>query len=148
MTGMTNLSEVAQFPVLDREGARTFLQYLDPDTDVFTFQTFTDSEARRKTFEINPRTKKRLDPLARTLHGTLNQHWTTLADLSRNGAGVFVTINKTKLQGRRTAENIIAVRAYFADFDAVDPKTIKTNLSLLGLMPHLITKSSEGKWHV
>jgi hypothetical protein len=148
MTDMTSISEVAQFPVLDREEAQTFLQYLDPDTDAFTFQTFTDSDEKREAFEINPRTKKPIDPLARTLHGTLDQHWTTLANLSRNGAGIFVTINRTMLQGRRTAENIVAVRAYFADFDEVDPETFKTNLSLIGLTPHLITQSSEGKWHV
>jgi hypothetical protein len=145
---MTQISEVAQFPVLDREAARTLLQYLDPDTDEFTFQTFTDSEARRKAFGANPGTKKRGDPLARTLHGTLDQHWTMLAELSRNGAGVFVTVNRTNLRGRRIAENVVAVRAYFADFDDVGPETIKANLLRLGLMPHLIVQSSASKWHV
>jgi hypothetical protein len=137
---------VAQFPVLDREAARTHLQYLDPDADEFTFQTYTDSEAGRKTFEINPRTKKPVDPLQRILHGTLDRHWTTLADLSRNGAAVCVTVNKTNLRGRK-AEDIVAVRAYFVDFDDVDPETIKATLLLLGLTPHLIVQSSAGRWH-
>ena len=39
---MTAPLSIAQFPVLSREAARTFLQYLDPDTETFTFQTFTD----------------------------------------------------------------------------------------------------------
>ena len=144
---MTDISEVAQFPVLDREAARTFLQCLDTDTDEFTFQTFTESEERRKVFEINPRTKRRVDPLARTLHGTLDQHWTTLVDLSRKGGGVFVTINRTNLVGR-TNENVVEVRAHFADFDSAEPETVVSNLKRLGLTPHMIVESSLGKWHV
>src|SRR5271169_6108779 len=96
----------------------------------------------------SPRSNKRSDPLARTLHGTLDQHWTTLADLSRNGAGVFVTVNKTTLVGRRTAENIIAARAYFLDCDGVEPADIKSFLRSFELAPHLIVESSSGKWHV
>jgi AAA domain/Primase C terminal 1 (PriCT-1) len=125
---MSERVEVAQFPVLDREAPQTFLRYLDPDTSDFTFQTFTDSEQRRKAFTIDPRTNKRFDPLARTLHGTLSQYWATLADLSRLGAGVFVTINRTTLHKPRTAENVTEIRAYFADFDEIQPDVIKTNL--------------------
>jgi RecA-family ATPase len=140
---MPDASEIAQFPVLDREDAQTFLQYLDPDTDEFTFQTFTDVEETRKTF-----LGKRSDPLARTLHGTLDQHWTTLAALSRSGAGVFVAINRTTLHGPRTAENITGIRSYFSDFDGTQPDVIKANLSLLGIKPHLVVQTSTGKWHV
>src|SRR5262249_7997973 len=125
-----------------------FLEYLDPDTSEFTFQTFTDSEKRRKGFRTDPRTKQRIDPLAKTLHGTLQQHWTRLADLSRSGAGVFVTINKTTLRGRRCTENMVAVRAYFADFDGTDVTVIKSNLLTFELMPHLAVQSSPGKWHL
>jgi hypothetical protein len=59
-----------------------------------------------------------------------------------------VTINKTALHGRRTAENIIAVRAYFADFDGADIAVIKSNLRSFRLMPHLSVQSSPGKWHL
>ena len=86
---MTKVSEVAQFPVLDREAAQTFLEHLDPDTTEFTFQTFTDSEERRKGLRTDPRTKRRIDPLAKTLHGTLEQHWTALA-ISREVALPFL----------------------------------------------------------
>jgi hypothetical protein len=144
---MTNPHEIAQFPVLDREAAQTFLRFLDPDTDEFTFQTYTDSDEKRKSFAINPRTKKPVDPLARILHGTLDQYWTTLADLSRNGAGVFVTINRTTLQGARSTENILEIRAFLTDFDGIASEVIEANLRRLGLRPHLIVQSSEGKWH-
>jgi hypothetical protein len=144
---MSERVEAAQFPVLDREAAQTFLRYLDPDTNDFTFQTFTDSEQRRKALTIDPRTDKPFDPLARTLHGTLSQYWATLADLSRQGAGVFVTINRTTLHKPRTAENIAEVRAYFADFDKIQPDVFEANLLLFELMPHIIVRTSEGGWH-
>ena len=128
--------DAAQLPAPDREEARKFLRRLDPDPDVFVFQTFDDSQTRR-----NP-------ALARTLHGTLDQHWSTLESLSRQGAGIFVCINKINPTGRRTKENVIAVRAYFADFDKLNPETIKSNLKSFGLVPHGIVKSSPGKWHV
>ena len=143
---MTDPLQIAQFPVLSREAARTFLQYLDPGAEAYMFQTFTDSEFKRNSFELNPRTKRRADPLAKTLHGTLDQHWTTLADLSRKGGGVFVVINRTNLVGR-ASENVVAVRAQFADFDSAKPETIVLNLKRLGLTPHMIVESSPGKWH-
>jgi AAA domain/Primase C terminal 1 (PriCT-1)/RepB DNA-primase from phage plasmid len=126
---------------------KNFLRYLDPVTNDFTFQTFTDSEERRKAFTIDPRTNKRFDPLARTLHGTLTQYWATLADLSRQGAGVFVTINRTILHKPRIAENITEIRAYFVDFDETHPNVIKINLQRFGLTPHVINQTSEGRWH-
>jgi hypothetical protein len=128
--------DAAQLPAPDREEARKFLRRLDPDRDEFVFQTFDDSQTRRNR------------ALARTLHGTLDQHWSTLEWLSRQGAGIFVCINKINPTGRRTKENVIALRAYFADFDRLNPATIKSNLRSFRLMPHVTVKSSPGKWHV
>src|SRR5437879_3328740 len=107
---MSETAYVAQFPVLDREAARTFLEFLDPDTDKFTFQTFTDSDEKKKTYQRNRRGRI-IDSLAKVLHGTLDQHWPTLVELSRAGAGVFVTINRTTFKGRNK-ESITGVRAY------------------------------------
>jgi hypothetical protein len=123
------------YPMLDREAARAFLRRLDSTTDVFVFQTFDDSAARRRA-------------LARTFHGTLEQHWVQLETLSRQGAGVFVCINKTDQNGKRTTESVTFVRAYFADFDGVPPQAIKESLARFGLTPHLVIESSRGKWHV
>ena len=133
---MNYISEVAQFPVIDREAARTFLRYLDPDSEVFVFQTFDDLQTRRNRI------------LARTLCGTLEEHWSILESLSRQGAGIFVCINKTDHTGKRTTENVILVRAFFADFDDVRPAAIKESWARFGLTPHLIIESSSGKWHV
>jgi hypothetical protein len=143
---MTATAPVSEFPVLDRESANKFLEYLDPDTDKFTFQTFTDSEEGKKTNKKNART---LDPLAKVLHGTLDEHWAMLVDLFRQGAGVFVTVNRTALRGRRNQENITEVRAYFADCDGVPTAEINASLTAIGLTPHIIAQTTfTGAWQM
>jgi RecA-family ATPase len=145
---MSDAAHVAQFPVPNREDARTFLEYLDPDTNEVTFQAFTDSDARKETYERNTRTGAVVDPLAKVVHGTLDRHQATLVDLARRGAGIFVTVNRTTLRGRRNNENITEVRAYYADCDGVSEDEIRVRMLALGLTPHIIVKSSEGKWHL
>src|ERR687895_383697 len=64
----------------------------------------------------------------------------TLSRLNEEKAGVFVTINKTDGCGRM-AENIIRVRAVFADLDGTPlPESWE-------LEPHVITASSPGRYH-
>jgi AAA domain/RepB DNA-primase from phage plasmid/Primase C terminal 1 (PriCT-1) len=123
-------TSIAQFPTINRDEAQRFLCILDERTDQFTFQLFDDDDARKD------------NRLARTLHGTLEQHFSTLVDYSRRGAGVFVTINTTNLKARNK-ECIVEIRDYFADLDGVPPGNIKR----LGLMPHLITETSPGRYH-
>ena len=145
---MADAAPVTQFPVLDREAAGIFLEYLDPNSDKFTFQTFTDSDQTKRTYKKHPQTGQVVDPLAKVPHGTLDQHWAALVDASRQGAGVFVVINKTTLKGRRSGDSISAVRAHFSDCDGVPKDTIKAALSLLTLMPHIITQTGAGKYHL
>jgi hypothetical protein len=133
---MTYFDQGARPPAFDPEEARKFLRRLDPDGDVFVFQAFDDSQTRRNR------------ALARTFHGTLDQLWSTFESLSRQGAGIFACVNKINQIGKRTTENVIAVRAYFADFDKLDREAIVSNLKLFRLRPHVIVKSSPGKWHV
>lgn len=70
---------------------------------VVTFQTFDDSPAKAPQ-------------LARVFHGTLEQHASTLARLNAQGAGIFLNLNETDLQGRK-AQNQIAPRALCIDWD-------------------------------
>jgi len=91
----------------DSNEARMFLQLLDPRAVQFCFQTFDDSAGKDAR-------------LARTLHGTLEERFRELEGLNKRGAGVFVTVNEVDGKAR-TAENIVRVRAVFADFDP--PKT-------------------------
>lgn len=109
-----------------------FLTALDPEATAWTFQTFDDSDRKDSN-------------LARILHGSLVEHAAELERLNSAGAGVFVTINKTNLIGRR-AENITRVRACFADFDVADPST-PDRLRAFALPPSLIVESSPRKYH-
>jgi Primase C terminal 1 (PriCT-1)/RepB DNA-primase from phage plasmid len=82
------------------------------------------------------------------LHGSLEKHYATLVELSQAGAGIFVTINKTTLGGARDANNITEVRAQFVDCDGVLEDEIKAGIALLKLHPHIVTRSSPGKYHL
>jgi len=111
----------------DLDQARRFLATLDPTADSFVFQTFDDS-------------KQRKDPkLVRVLPGALEDHADTLAGLNRHGAGIFVTVNKSRNGGRKKAD-IDAGRAIFREADAPD-------LPPLPVEPSLVVESSPGKRH-
>jgi putative DNA primase/helicase len=123
----------------DRTKADCFLHALVPQTDRFSFQTFTDSKAVRKKYKA----ERKRDPLARVFHGTLAEHWDELVRLSAAGAGVYVAVNETNLHGRE-ATDIVRVRYHFVDMDGAP----LGNLARLGLRPHIIIQSSPGKFHV
>lgn len=93
----------------------------------FTSQTFADhtGATRRPTIRHGPWTAQRRQ----------------LEDDNRHGMGVFMTVNHTDLRGR-SAQNILQVVAYFADFDgAALPDSWPRP-------PTAIVESSEGRFHV
>ena len=94
------------FSKTDYESASLFLKALAQDKDdyMFVFQTFDDLQNRKD------------GKLVQILFGTLDQHLATLIELNNNGAGIYVTVNKTKKRGRTTGD-IVAIRAHFADAD-------------------------------
>jgi hypothetical protein len=122
----------ANLQVCNIEEARRFLAALAPNDTEFTFQTFDD----RKDGE-----KKR--SLSRVIHGKLDDVFPILTDLSAKGAGVYVTINKTDLEGRAT-ENIVGVRALFADMDGVP----LSNVDRFGLEPLIQVETSPDRYHL
>ena len=122
---------IAQFPIIKREDAQCFLKALDDRTDRFTFQTFDDNKLRNDK------------ALARIVHGTLDENYAELVNYSRNGAGIFVTINATNFRGR-TKECIVEVRSYFADLDGAPYE----NILRLSLKPHISTQTSPGRYGV
>lgn len=120
----------------DYNAATDFLAMLAPDGDV-TFQTFDDNEDRKAGDRV------------RVIHAVPKNYTTAmdaLAALDRQGAGVFVTVNKTDGAGR-TKENITAVRALFADFDTVDDDRPALLQELCTLPPSILVESSAGKHH-
>jgi len=126
---------------IDLPEAERFLTLLDEEAEAFTFQTFADSpkaQAEEKEREAKGLPKT----YAHTFNGTLEQHAAKLERYNRMGAGVFVTINRTDLKGRK-ADNVKAVRAVFADTDGAPLEPI----SNCSIEPHIIVESSPGKWH-
>ncbi len=113
----------------DLAQARKFLDTLDPKGE-FTFQTF-DGDKDRKD-----------NRLARTFHGTFDMYVDTLVSLNSHGAGVFVTINKTDLNGR-SKQNITEVRSVFVDLDGAPLEPVINHQ----LEPHIIVESSPNRWH-
>lgn len=94
------------------------------------FQTFHDKA-------------EKLRHLVATHHGSLEEHKERLVRLNKKDAGIFFTVNETEGTGRK-AENIIKVRALYADFDNADP-----NRSFeYELPPSAIIESSPGKHHL
>lgn len=124
----------------DRTEAERFLKALDPSTDRFTFQTFDDNAERKKERKANGKKK---DPFAKVFNGTLAQHWDALVKLNAKGAGIFVTVNITDLQGR-TCENMTGMRVLFTDLDGapLDPVIAESALT-----PQIINETSPGRWH-
>jgi hypothetical protein len=108
----------------DLGAAVAFLALLDPDATTWTFQTFDDSTAKR-------------GELARVLHGTLAGVAESLARLNAQGAGVFVTVNRTDGNGRKAA-NVTGVRSLFVDEDAPLQRPV-------ALDPSIVVQADRGK---
>ena len=107
--------------------AQRHLTLLDEDAESFVFQTFDDNKKCKDT------------ALARTLHGTLDQHKDQLITLSKRGAGVFITLNYSSNGGRKKSD-IDGYRVIFREAD-------EPGLPPLPLEPHIRIESSPGKHH-
>jgi len=119
---------------IDLAEAQRYLKILDPETDEFTFQTFDDSDEKRTQ-------------LTRIFHGTFKQYASVLSRLNERGAGIFVTINKTDLRGRKT-ENITKVRKYCLDTDGAPIEPIIQATRAGKIMPSCLVESSPGNAHI
>lgn len=106
--------------------------YLSSLTGLKTYQTFSDIK-RADMFK-----------LAKIIHdvdgmsiGTKKQ----LEALNKSGAGVYLTVNETDGKGR-SAENIVKVRACFADLDGAPLHPV------WNYDPSLVVETSPEKYHV
>jgi RepB DNA-primase N-terminal domain len=98
------------------------------------FQTFDD--------------RGRRPALARTLHGTFDEMAPTLIRLNQQGAGIFLTVNEVAPGMPRKIENVIRVRALFADDDAPERlPDVEAAVSRLMPPPSIIVETSPGKRH-
>jgi len=110
--------------------ARTAVRFIDVLTGshdtVLTLQTFDDTIAKRRE-------------LAAIRSGTLLSLWPWVCAQQELGCGVFVTVNETT-PGRRTAADVLRVRALFCDFDGVEP-----DLDAWHWAPSMVVQSGHGK---
>lgn len=127
MKSQTSSKTIDTNLIFDKLQSEKFLTLLDEGQERFTFQTFDDQ---------NNRSDK---SLVCVLHGTLEDHFETLAKLNQRGAGIFVTINETDLKGRRL-KNIVRPRAVFQEADR--PGTPEPPLT-----SHIVVESSPNKFH-
>jgi hypothetical protein len=111
----------------DLDQARRHLRWLDPHEEKFVFQTFDDDKERKSK------------NLIRRFHGTLDQYAEVLTRLNKDGAGIFVTVNRSSNGGRKKGD-IDGCRVVFREAD-------EPNLPDLPLDPHLRIESSPGKHH-
>ena len=109
--------------------AKKFIDALAPD-GLVTFQTFDDNQDRKDA------------SLTSVRHGTLEQHFEHLVQYSEKGAGVFVTVNKTNLKGRKKSD-ILKVRACVADLDGAPVEPVLNYF----IEPSILVESSPGRWH-
>ena len=90
--------------MIDLSEASKFVAALTGDASTpCTWQTFDDTPDRRPW-------------LATILHGPLASTAPELQRLNGLGAGVFLTVNRTDMRGRKEA-NIVGIRALFVDHD-------------------------------
>ncbi len=105
----------------------TFLDFMAEGEEV-TFQTFDD--------------KKKDRPLARIIHGDIDNCLDTLNSLNKQGAGIYWMVNRGDGRGRKK-ENVLCVRAVFIDLDGTSPEPAFN----APLQAHAIIESSPGKYH-
>ena len=127
---MTDLTPTT--PMHDKDMARDFLAGLDPSAGRFTFQFFRDGGPGR---------------YAKLFHGSLDAVWVKVNALNtpERRVGVFVTINETDFNGRRS-ENIVRPRALFADADSDEQITRAMEaIEACGATPSMIVESGRGR---
>jgi len=120
-------------PTIDPKAAARFIRLLTGEQAAqVTFQTFVD----------DPKAKGR-GGLARVIHGSIAGCGPELARLNARGAGVFVTVNETDLEGRSVA-NVVGLSALFVDADEKDGQRIPPSDELT-LRPHIRVRSGGGE---
>ena len=130
VTEATSPDFSAALTVPDLTQACAYLEALTGEKNpAVTFQTFSD---------VKDQNAKK-DPLAAVLHGTLDQHAAELTRLNEQGAGIFIMVNEGDGRGR-SAENVVHVRALYADRD-------KRGARPPALAPSFSVTTSPGKKH-
>jgi hypothetical protein len=124
----------------DERFARVFLKMLDADRLWWEVRTFDDVVLEDGTKREDPELITTLKISCADMRAG-SPKLAKLIRLNQQGAGVFVTINRTDGKGK-SKENVTEVTALFADTDGAPLEP------LLALQPHVVIQSSPGNWHV
>lgn len=117
--------------------AQSTLDFFEPNAK-WNLRTFDDNKSRNKKSLIRTKSNVRPSDCERELVG-----------LNNSGAGIFFVVN----EGGHKDEDITRIRSVFIDIDQVVENEQKffeyfTDIEKIGVVPHLIVRSSPGKFHV
>ncbi|MDT8261626.1 DNA-primase RepB domain-containing protein, partial [Roseomonas sp. DSM 102946] len=117
--------------------AQSTLDFFEPNAK-WNLRTFDDNKSRNKKNLIRTKSNVRPSDCERELVG-----------LNNSGAGIFFVVN----EGGHKDEDITRIRSVFIDIDQVVENEQKffeyfTDIEKIGVVPHLIVRSSPGKFHV
>ena len=135
----------AVVPEVDLDVSRHFLRRLDPEAQVFCFQTFlekgNDHLIGSGLWGKNPTLHPSATHYPMHRHTTLDDIAATLAAINKDCGGIYVVVNKTDGNGR-TVGNITGVRALFVDLDGAPLEPVLAAMPA----PHLVIESSKGRF--
>ena len=130
MSDRVRLSQKERFATHTLPFLKQMLQPAGPTKDAeCMWQTFDDAGTNRKG-------------MVRMVHGSLQELYQDLEQLNLDGAGVFVTVNRTTPSGR-TKKDITHIRALWADLDEKDASLL-FEPSVVPLGPTMIVRSGHG----
>ena len=112
--------------VIDVREAQRFLDILNPSGSPLIFQTFDDNVNKNPAY-VTTRT------------GKLDTYVDKLTSLNEKGAGIFVTVNRSRTN-RRVKSDIISARAVWQEDDIGTDR-------IPDLEPSLVIETSAGKYH-
>ncbi|GAV34133.1 hypothetical protein ROTAS13_01795 [Roseomonas sp. TAS13] len=117
--------------------AQSTLDFFEPNAK-WNLRTFDDNKSRNKKNLIRTKSNVRPSDCEREL-----------VSLNNSGAGIFFVVN----EGGHKDEDITRIRSVFIDIDQVVENERKffeyfTDIEKIGVVPHLIVRSSPGKFHV
>src|SRR5438128_745443 len=137
--GWPEMSAHAKMATPDLDQARRFLERLDL-SGTFTFQMFSDTDDMKIQSVGSGR---KVDPNAKWLHGSIDQHASSLASANARGVGIFVMVNDGNGKGRNS-ESVVRVRALFLDLDGAPLQPVLDTMPA----PHILVNSSPDRWHI
>jgi len=122
--------------MIDVQEAKQFLSALSSHDDgiVFSFQTLYDVKEEHDLDERKAQEKR----LTRVIHGRFEDVVDELVEMNKQGAGVFVCVNRTNGMGLR-GKDVERIRSFFVDDD-----TDHLRVDHLTLPPSMVVRSKRG----